>query len=145
MRGARFHKILPLILLAFTFSLGAQDGQALITINTNQIAIRRVLNQIEEQTGLSFSYGSRLIDEKEPVSLQVVDQPLQMVLEELFKNRKVSFKVVERQIVLRRAKKLKVEVTAGLITEGDPAGPVQFTVSGYVKDARKCNWRSLML
>ena len=136
MKGTRFHIILPLILLALTFSLGAQDGHSLITLQANEIPLRRILDQIEEQSGLSFSYGSRLIDEKEPVTLQVVDQPLGMVLDELFGNRKVSFKVVERQIVLKRAKRLKVEVEAGLVTEGDSHGPVQFTVSGYVKDAR---------
>lgn len=136
MRVIRVHIILPLVLLAFPFSLGAQEGHTLITLHANEIPLRKIFDQIEEQSGLSFSYGSRLIDEKEPANLQVVDQPLEEVLEELFRNMKVSFKVVERQIVLKRAKRLKVEVEAGLLSEGDPHGPVQFTVSGYVKDAR---------
>jgi len=136
MRGRRFHIVLPLILLALTCSLGAQDRSKLITVHANEIPLRRVLDQIEEQSGLSFSYGSRLIDEEQSVSLHVESLSLEKVLDELFRDRKMTFKVVERQIVLKRARRLKVEVEAGMVSAGEEQKPVQFTISGYVKDAR---------
>ncbi|MCD4711635.1 MAG: TonB-dependent receptor, partial [Bacteroidales bacterium] len=42
--------------------------------------------------------------------------------------------VVERQIVLRRARRLKVKVEASLVHDTAGMVPVKFTVSGYVKD-----------
>jgi hypothetical protein len=97
MKVGRAYIFLPLILLALTCSLGAQEGSKLITIHANEIPLRRILDQIEEQSGLSFSYGSRLIDEEEAVSLDVESQALEEVLEVLFNDRKVAFTVVERQ------------------------------------------------
>jgi len=97
--------------------------------------MREVLNQIEEQTGLSFSYHSRLIDEEELVSVQWNRVTLKSALEELFENRKVRFEVVERQIILKRARRLKVEIETSVIASDQPETPAQFTISGYVKDS----------
>ena len=49
-------------------------------------------------------------------------------------NRIVRFEVIERQIVLKRARRLKVDVDASFNVP-DEEMPVRFTISGYVKDS----------
>ncbi|MCK4749895.1 MAG: carboxypeptidase-like regulatory domain-containing protein, partial [Bacteroidales bacterium] len=48
---------------------------------------------------------------------------------------KLRYEIVERQIVLKRAKRLKVEVEAGISQTDMDFIPVRFTISGFVRDA----------
>ena len=82
------------------------------------------------------SYSSRLIDEQERVSVHVNGVSIDSALKVLFSEHKVRFEIVERQIVLKKARRLKVDVEARMVTQGQEDLPVQFTISGYVKDAR---------
>jgi len=136
MRGIRFHIFLSFFFLSCFLTLQAQDLEIPITIQVDGESLRTVLDQIEEQSGLSFSYGSRLLNEEDPVSLHMESQPLEAVLKKLFRERNVTFKIMERQIVLKKAKRLKVEVEAGLNAGDSQVEQLQFTFSGYVKDAR---------
>ncbi len=113
-----------------------QERDMFITLQFENRPLREVLDRIEEQTGLSFSYSSRLIDDEEPVSIHVIDIALDSALEVVFTDRKVRFEVVERQIVLKRSRRLKVDMKAVVIAPGPDNTPVQFTISGYVKDSR---------
>ena len=125
--------VLGQLLLTGTFG---QDLRTPVTIHASDEALRAVLDQIESQTGLSFSYGSRLLDESEKITLHADTWSLERVLTELFSHRKVAFRVVERQIVLKKDRRLKVEVDATLEIEESGEREVKFTISGYVKDAR---------
>jgi len=102
----------------------------------DQQPLREILDEIEIQSGLSFSYNSRLFDDEELESIHVEGKALEEVLTELFRDRKVGFELLERQIVLKRSRRLKVELEAAVLSEGDEKTPVQFTISGYVKDSR---------
>jgi len=113
-----------------------QERDMFITLQFENRPLREVLDRIEEQTGLSFSYSSRLIDDEEPVSIHVIDIALDSALEVVFTDHKVRFEVVERQIVLKRSRRLKVDMKAVVIAPGPDNTPVQFTISGYVKDSR---------
>jgi len=138
MSGSRLYTgIVLFILLGSSNFLAGQDAgkEILITIQADGIPFREVLDRIEAQTGLSFSYNSRLFNDRELVSILMINQPLEEVLVELFKDRKIRFEIVERQIVLKRARRVQVELQASVKSTGTENGPVQFTISGYVKDA----------
>lgn len=130
-------KIFLLLLVVqslFSMVHGQENGK-LITLRAESLPLREVMDQIEAQTGLSFSYSSRLLDTQQSVSLQVTEVPLDSALRVLFRDEKVRFEVVERQIVLKRARRLKVDLEAEMTTSDRDEFPVQFTISGYVKDA----------
>ncbi|MCK5136015.1 MAG: TonB-dependent receptor [Bacteroidales bacterium] len=116
--------------------MGQKEVDHLITLQANQVPLREVLDQIEEQTGLSFSYSTRLVDDGDPVSIHVTREPLDSVLKVLFTGHKVRYEIIERQIVLKRARRVRVEVEASIDNLGPGGTPVQFTISGYVKDMR---------
>ncbi|MCK4747766.1 MAG: carboxypeptidase-like regulatory domain-containing protein, partial [Bacteroidales bacterium] len=129
--------ILLFLLLGIPMLLVGQDAgtRKVVSLQADRIPLREVLNRIEDQTGLSFSYNSRLFDDRDPVTIHVYREPLDGVLEELFKDRKVRYEIVERQIVLKRARRIKVELEASMVSTGPEDAPVKFTISGYVKDA----------
>ncbi|MCA1747393.1 MAG: carboxypeptidase-like regulatory domain-containing protein, partial [Bacteroidales bacterium] len=123
-----------LIVIGFLISTHGVWGQEnLISIDSRDVEIREVLNHIEEQTGLVFSYNNRLFDDKERVSLNVEAVPLDEVLRILFSEMQIQHIIMERQIILKRERKALLRDRS---TEESASVPrVRFTVSGYVKDA----------
>ncbi len=114
---------------------GRQTGiDTPISLHADSVPLREILNSIEEQTGLSFSYSSRLFEDKEIRSMHVERKALKPVLDSLFSRQSIRYEVIERQIVLKRARRLKADVDASLSSPGDEM-PVRFTLSGYVRDA----------
>ena len=123
-------------LLAVALTLYGQEMEPSITLDLKERPMREVLDRIEEQSGLIFSYNSRLINEEELISIYLEGVSLEEALNLLFSGRKIAFEVLEQQIVLVRARRMKLEVEAGLIRDSTGVVPVRFTVSGFVKDSR---------
>ena len=120
----------------FCSTSGQQSGiNAPITLHADSVPCREVLDLIEVQTGLNFSYSSRLFDDDQPVTIHMDRAALVRVLETLFSGMRVRYEVVEKQIVLKRAKRLKLEVEASISQTHMDFIPVRFTISGYVRDA----------
>lgn len=105
-----------------------------ISLHAESLTLREILNDIESQTGLSFSYSSRLFDDREAFSIQVEESPLKPVLDQLFGPQNIRYEVVERQIVLKRARKKKSDSNLSPKAMQEEI-PIRFTISGYVKDA----------
>jgi len=122
--------------LAAVLSLSGQGPQKSVTLHMDQQPMREVLDRIEEQSGLSFSYHSRIIDGDELLSIHLDHVPLEEALTELFRGRRISFEVLEQQVVLKRDRRNKSGKEA---VEPEPAvnpDAVKFTLSGFVKDSR---------
>ncbi len=136
MSGFRLKISLLAYLLAVGLTLYGQESPQSITLDLKDRPMREVLDRIEEQTGLSFSYNSRLIDEEELIRITLVHVALEEALDLLFAGRRIAFEVVEQQIVLVRARRVQFKVEASLERDSTGAVPVRFTVSGYVKDSR---------
>lgn len=72
-----------LVLLAVCSFLGA-SAQQNITINVEKQPVTSVLQQIEKQTGYTFSYNPELLRDFPPVTLHVGNMLLQPLLEKFF-------------------------------------------------------------
>ena len=126
---------LLLLLLGRAVPLAAQQEYSPLSLHFNESPMREVMNGIERQTGLSFSYSTRLIDEEEAVSIHLSEVSLQKALAELFGKRKVAFEVVEQQIVLKKARRSQQELQPAVEKDSSEDVSQRFTLSGYVKDA----------
>ena len=128
---------IPLLIcmVGVSLVLPGQEARQPITLQLDQVAMKEVLDRIEQQSDLSFSYNSRLIDKQEAVSIHVDQVSLETALQTLFQERGINFEIVERQIVLKRARGAR----GGPQTPetGDTASvPMKnYTLSGYVRDA----------
>ena len=118
-----FHHIRSYILMcvvSLTFStIYAQTPEPKLTLKLQNTSLSEVIRQIEQDTGFSFIYGEEVkLDHK--VSLNVQKKPLREVLNLLFANKPISYKITGKHILLQKT----------------PPKPVsrKFTVSGYVTD-----------
>lgn len=123
-----FFMLVPAVTLAQDDALRQE-----VTVVAEGVPMRMVMSDIEHQTGLSFAYRSRLLDEDEPVTLNYKNVPLEEVLEALFGGRSLVFRLVERQIILNRQPGQGKD-PAGDQSDREEAGPNSYTINGYVKD-----------
>jgi hypothetical protein len=123
-----------LIAVGFLIAVHGLWGQEnLISINYKDVEFRDVLNHIEVQTGLVFSYNNRLFDDRERITLKIEELPLDEVLRILFRDMQIQYFVIEQQIILKRDRRTLFQDNS--TKESEPVTGVRYTVSGYVKDA----------
>ena len=125
---------LIVLLFSVALPLAAQENRPL-SLHFDEASMREVLDRIESQTGLSFSYSSRLIDEDEAVSIHLTNVDLEEALQVLFSDRRVTYEVVERQIVLKKARRSREEEPVAVPIDSSSVELEKYTVSGYVKEA----------
>lgn len=112
--------------LIFTMALllyawyGYSQEHPKVTLEMKDATLQAILKKLEEQTGYSFVYNETVnLDYKKTVSVQ--NQPLQMVLDLIFTQTGISWKISRKHI---------------LLTPGKQDGPKQkVTVSGYITDS----------
>ena len=91
-----------------------------ITISAENTQVEKILIEISKQSGIDFSYNSKAINAKQKITFHAKDKTLKEILDRLSKQINIEYKVIENQIVLKKAKK-KPESE-------------RYTISGYVKD-----------
>ncbi len=120
-------KLTMFFLLATLIHVSASvySQQTKLSISLQNASVREVLKQIEDQSDFFFMYKNENIDVNRIVTIDIKNKSVEYLLEELFKGTKVSYEVVNRQIVL--VDKEKANINA----------PVQQqkSVTGKVSDA----------
>lgn len=95
----RWGVIVLLSITIKTWAVIAQDTSN-ITVNAENLPIESILVQIENQTGLTFYYGSSTLDGRDLASLKIKGAPLSRVLATLFNGRHVQWKIRNNSISL---------------------------------------------
>lgn len=117
---ARVTIVVMMMMLAM-FALQAQtkgaDETRKVTMNMQKVPVREILDEIQKQTGVTFSYESSLLKELPKTSFKADDEALPDCLKRLFANLPVVYKLTGNVVILKRK-------------------PKQVTVSGFVRDAK---------
>lgn len=72
-----------------------------LTLNIKDKSVKEVLDIIEKETNIRFSYSSRLIGANRTMSILVSDRPISKILEEIFKNQSINYELIgTRQVIL---------------------------------------------
>ncbi len=91
-----------------------------ITIQASSIKVGDLLAEITRQSGLNFSFNSRVVDIDAVVSFYVRDAPVEDALEALGSTISVAYTIIENQIVLNFPEKKEPEK--------------YYTLSGFIRD-----------
>lgn len=111
-----------LVLFAFLFPglLHAQrDG---LTLTVRNVSLKQFFDAIEKQTSYTFSYRDAVVEGIEGITTEVVDQPLQTLLEEVLSPRGLEFKVSGQSIVVTPQQVKPSRQVTGTVTDasGEP-------------------------
>lgn len=124
-----------------------------ISLEAQNVQLKKVLNDIEKQVKVDFTYSSQIITAKQPVSIVVQEERLETILEKLFSPISIDYKVFnDRTIVLSKSvssigsienKKIEdfVATIRGVVTDAESGDPliganviVKGTLLGTVTD-----------
>ncbi|QTE22567.1 SusC/RagA family TonB-linked outer membrane protein [Polaribacter cellanae] len=136
-------KLTTFLLIATLFQLHAtvSHGQKVkVTLNLEKVTMEKVLNEIESQTDYKFFYNYDEINYKKIVSVNAKKELLSSVLKNLFTNSKITFEIVNKQIVLKSAEKnsigkLQQKQITGVVksSKGEPLVGVSVLIKGTRK------------
>ena len=87
-----------------------------VTLDMREVPLVKILQEIERQAGVSFSYESSLMKAYRKVSIQVENVPVEKCLEQLFVPLSIQYNRTGNIVVLKRR-------------------PRRVTISGFVRDA----------
>ncbi|WP_240751452.1 SusC/RagA family TonB-linked outer membrane protein [Flagellimonas onchidii] len=104
-----------------------------ISLDIEEALIENVFKEIENQTEFKFFYNLEDVDTERMVSIKVNRKGIENVLNRLFKNSKIQYRIVDKQIVLTRSK--DKDPPPAIIEQLINNGLFQFQVSGTVTDA----------
>ncbi len=96
------------VLIAVSFNIfcyaNPADAQELlnmkITVNADNKEIKLILQNIQQQTGIRFIYGSKAIKAQRKISVNMNDQKLSRFMESVLLPLNIRFKIVNDQILL---------------------------------------------
>ena len=117
-------KYLLTVLLSCLFVLCAHAQTQMVTINVNKASLRQVFRAIESQTTFRISYHNELIDNRSDITINYTNVPVERVLSDILKDRKLSFVVESSHSIVISGRKNAVSTPTG----------VGNTISGVVKD-----------
>ena len=101
----------------------AQDTR--LSLNIENRPIQEILEIIEEQTEFRFMYDATIVDLHQKKSIKCKNQSVAKILDDLFKDSGISYKIEDRQIALSRS---------GIRSNSQQTTQQQLTVTGKVTD-----------
>lgn len=96
----RVMKITTILLLIFCLHVAARSDGQNISLSAKNTPLRKVLTDIEKQSGYSFIYEKAWVDNAAPVTVEVKSATLNQVLEMVFQNEPIAYKLSDKYIVL---------------------------------------------
>jgi len=112
----------------------AQNSKLSLKIQDRQV--KEVLNEIENQSNYSFMYDTKQVDVERHVSLDVQAKNLEEVLEEIFAGTNVTYKLIDRHIMLMNKDIPDTRIQTGTVkgkvvtANGEPLPGVSIVVKG---------------
>ena len=86
------------ISMSFAMTTNAQSTS--LSFKATDQSIKKVLELIESQTDFHFFYNSKLVDVSRVISVDIEDEDLISVLENVFKDSSIGYKVVGKDVIL---------------------------------------------
>ena len=110
----------------------AQDldlSKVMVSLDFNDIPLQKALDEIEDQTALTFAYSYNAIDLGRKVSVRVQQQDVEQVLGHIFKDHRVSWGVSGETVLLKKwqpmgQSSVMEESIQGQVTDAQTGEPI---------------------
>ncbi|AUP78936.1 TonB-dependent receptor [Flavivirga eckloniae] len=123
-------KLTSLFVFASIFSSLANTGYSQpINLDVKNETVAKIIDRIEATTEYRFVYNTRFVNLKRRISIKANNKPIEGVLNDLFRKTQTTYKVSNKQIILKDKKGNKPKEQAALKTQ-------DFIIQGVVSDAK---------
>jgi len=115
----------------------AYSQKTRLSLNFSETELVKVLDKIEAESEFFFLYNEKLLDTQRKVSIDVENQPINVILDDLFEGTNVKHTIIDRKIILApgyltEGTQQKENIVSGRVTSttGDPLIGVNVTIKG---------------
>lgn len=124
MRIMRLSVFFSFLFITQSWAISGYSQQTRLSLNMNNVRVVDVMNEIEKGSEYFFFYTEKLVDVNRDVNIHVKDAKIEDILHTLFQNSDITYKVVDRQIILTKNH-----------SENTSANEVEKSVTGEVTDS----------
>ncbi|MGB3103454.1 SusC/RagA family TonB-linked outer membrane protein [Sphingobacterium siyangense] len=96
----RFHLVSALLTISLMQLHGTTNAQR-ISINSNQLSIKQVFQQLEKQSGYSFFYKDVILEKIKDTGVKLENSSLQQALDAILKPNGLDYEVVNRTVIIK--------------------------------------------
>jgi TonB-linked SusC/RagA family outer membrane protein len=122
-------KLTTILLLTACLQIHAIGLGQNITLSAQNVPLKQVFTEIKRQSGYSFFYEDQLLEKTRPVSVKVKDQPLQVVLNAIFRGQPITYEIVDKVIALKA-----LNDGPGVEAIQPAVAPLPIRISGVIRD-----------
>lgn len=124
-------KMTAILLLAIGLQVSAKGLAQDITLSEKKAPLKKVLQDLQRQSGYSFFFEDRLLEKSNPVTLTLQHSTLDKVLELIFRDQPLTYEKIGEKIIAIREKKIppSTKIAAPLPA---PAADTTITITGRV-------------
>jgi len=94
-------KLTTMLLLAGCLQLSAAGLAQKVSVTGENIPLKKVFREVRRQTGYSFFYNARLLENAHTVNIDAKGMDLQELLDQCFRDQPLSYAIVGRTVVVR--------------------------------------------
>src|SRR3569833_1541461 len=133
--------LIAVVLSSFAYASPVRAQNILdipVNISLNNTPLLDVVNYLQKKNNIKFIYSKKTVDMSQKVNANFKEQPLKVVLDELFKNNGIDYEVLQDRIVLGKlpADMLPVNAYGSPNNKDNSAAEASIAVTGKVVDAQ---------
>jgi len=98
----RTMKLTSILLLAACLHISAESRSQTVTYSGRQVALSKVFDAVKKQTGYVFFYNRNILRNCGPLDINAVNQPLEVFLHEILKDRQLEYVIEDKAIIISR-------------------------------------------
>jgi len=133
-------KMTVFLMLAACLQVSAKGYSQNISLSVREVPLEKVFKEIQRQSGYSFWYKTRQIDQAAKVTLDLKNATLEEALGKCFEHLPFDYFIVEQTVVIRPRIETQTDVAPLLVIKGKvktAAGKPLSGVSVTLKSAKK--------
>lgn len=98
-------RLTTVILMATLLQVSAASLAQKVTLRQNRVSLEKIFREIHNQTGYDFLYEKDLLDTKKPVTVNIVNAPLEEALTRCLDNQSLTFSIDDKTIFIKEKNK----------------------------------------
>lgn len=114
-----FRCMLCLMLLAFSSIKATSQQSPKISLSFKDAALSEVFKAIQRQSNYTFIYGESILSKASNVTVNVQDRSIEDVLQTIFTNQPIAYRILGRRIVLRLKETAQVSSASSSNNSGE--------------------------
>ena len=114
--------LVSLVLVSQAMAIGTYSQNTRLNLNMTNVSVRSVLGEIEDQSEFYFMYEAHKVDVERKVSVSVKNRLVAEILDEIFDNTDIVYKINNRQIALTNAVLEELEIQQNRTVSGKVTG-----------------------